>query len=151
MDEITPTPPPPYPVELPAQRHIGLTIVLILIALGAVCLIVLLPLGAIALLATGHVFMALVALLQAVCTLAELYFAYELYQWKRRGFDGLVIVMALYGILNVIGGAYISGILFAAIGIAILYWVLQLGGPNKAWTRLTGPGLLPPGLFPPSR
>ena len=70
------------------------------------------------------------------CALANIVFAIAIIKWKRWGFYGYIAVSVVGCIVNLSLG---RGIIQAAIGllsIALLYWVMNMGGPNKAWPHL---------------
>jgi hypothetical protein len=70
------------------------------------------------------------------CAIANIAFAVALFRWQRWGFYGFIATSAIALITNLSLGVGIGPSLFGLIGIALLYWVLNMGGTNKAWTHL---------------
>ena len=71
------------------------------------------------------------------CAIANIIFALALFRWKKWGFYGFIGTSIVALITNLMLGLSIAASLFGLVGIAILYWVLNMGGENKAWPRLT--------------
>ena len=68
--------------------------------------------------------------------LLNVVFAIALFKWKRWGFYGcLLSTLAAIG-MNVAAGLGIGRSLIGLVGVAILYGVLQIGGPQSAWNQL---------------
>lgn len=59
-----------------------------------------------------------------------------LFQWRRWGFYGIVVITVLICVLNIMVGVSIGGSLSSLVGVGILYGVLNIGGPNSAWRHL---------------
>lgn len=66
-------------------------------------------------------------------------FAVALFKWKKWGFYGFCLFAVLSSIINVylqvIG--ILPAVLVPIISILILFWALNVGKENKAWSRLT--------------
>jgi hypothetical protein len=71
------------------------------------------------------------------CAAANIIFVIALFRWRRWGFYGFVIVTGLAIGTNIYAGLGTALSLLGILRVAFLYWVLNMGGGNKAWTRLT--------------
>jgi hypothetical protein len=71
-----------------------------------------------------------------LCGIANIIFAIALFRWMKWGFYGFVATSAVALVTNLMMGLSIAASLFGLVGIALLYWVLNMGGENKAWPRL---------------
>lgn len=71
-----------------------------------------------------------------ICAIANVAFAVALFRWQKWGFYGFIATSAIALITNLSLGLGIGQSLFGLIGIALLYWVLNMGGSNKAWPHL---------------
>ena len=60
-----------------------------------------------------------------------------LFQWRRWGFYGIAVITTLVFGLNLTIGVGAARSLSGLLGIALLYWVLKMGGQNSAWRFLT--------------
>jgi Tol biopolymer transport system component len=65
-----------------------------------------------------------------------------LFKWKEWGFWGWCLTVAALIIYNLIVGDSIIAAFYPLVGLGILYGVLQIGGENKGWNQLEGPGIL---------
>ncbi len=72
----------------------------------------------------------------SIAGVANVIFAIALFRWKKWGFLGFVATSVIALITNLFIGVGIAQSVFGLVGIGILYWVLNMGGSNKAWTRL---------------
>lgn len=69
----------------------------------------------------------------AVCNIA---FFVAIFLWKKWAFYAFIASAAITFIINIsIGLSIVSSVLGLA-GIAVLYWVLQMGGENNGWRQL---------------
>ncbi len=59
-----------------------------------------------------------------------------LFQWRRWGFYGIVIITVLVCVLNIKAGVGTGGSLSGLVGLAVLYGVLNIGGQYSAWRHL---------------
>ena len=73
--------------------------------------------------------MGVLCLLQLVCVIG-------LFMWKKWGFYGLVVLGVASAVINSIEGRWVSGVVGAIVGLAILYLVLQIGKDDKGWPQL---------------
>ncbi len=66
-------------------------------------------------------------------------FAIALFRWKKWGFYGFCSLAVISAIINVYFkvSTIIPAIIVPVISILLLYWALNVGKENKAWTRLT--------------
>ena len=62
--------------------------------------------------------------------------AIALYQWKKWGFYGFTISSIITFIVNLIIGLNMFQSFVGFMGIAVLYWVLQMGKEKKGWDQL---------------
>jgi hypothetical protein len=62
--------------------------------------------------------------------------AIALFNWKKWGFYGFLASAVTAFIINISSGINLVTSLSGFIGIAVLYGVLNIGGENRAWTRL---------------
>ncbi len=60
--------------------------------------------------------------------------AVALFRWKKWGFYGYVIVKAIDIIIGLLLGSPSAA--FGVLGVVILFGLLHMGGPNKAWHNL---------------
>ena len=58
--------------------------------------------------------------------IANIVFAIALFKWRRWGFYGFIATAIVALITN----------LSIGLGIPLLYWVMNMGGANKAWPHL---------------
>ena len=75
------------------------------------------------------VVLAVVGILNIVCLIA-------LFKWKKWGFYAALVFSFVTFAVNLVLGVGIIRAILGFIGIAILYGVLQIGGPRKGWTQL---------------
>ena len=71
-----------------------------------------------------------------VCSIASVVFALALWRWRRWGFYGFIGVAVIAFLNNLAVGVSPIHCLVGLIGIGVLFWVLNIGGENKAWPRL---------------
>ncbi len=70
-----------------------------------------------------------------VLSVFDIICAIALLNWKKWGFWGFCCISLVGLIINLaIGTGVVS--FFGLFGIAILFWVLNMGGEDKAWTQL---------------
>jgi hypothetical protein len=62
--------------------------------------------------------------------------AIALFRWKKWGFFGFVATTILAFIFNLMIGLNIVQVILGLVGLAIMYWVLQIGKEKKGWTQL---------------
>ncbi|MGC1323704.1 MAG: hypothetical protein WA849_16110 [Candidatus Udaeobacter sp.] len=72
----------------------------------------------------------------SIAGVANIIFAIALFRWEKWGFFGFVATSVIALVTNLFIGLGIAQSVFGLVGIGILYWVLNMGGSNKAWTRL---------------
>lgn len=70
------------------------------------------------------------------CAAANIIFAIALFRWWRWGFYGFIVTTTLAVVTNLYVGLGTAVSLVGLVRVAILYWVLNMGGANRAWTRL---------------
>jgi hypothetical protein len=68
--------------------------------------------------------------------IANIVFAIALFKWRRWGFYGFIVTATVALITNLSIGLGIGQSIFGLIGIPLLYWVMNMGGANKAWQHL---------------
>lgn len=68
--------------------------------------------------------------------IANIVFAIALFKWRRWGFYGFIATAIVALITNLSIGLGIGQSIFGLIGIPLLYWVMNMGGANKAWPHL---------------
>jgi hypothetical protein len=73
--------------------------------------------------------LAIGGIVNVVCAIA-------LFQWKKWGFFGFIATAAVAFVVNLMIGINILQALLGLVGIAVLYWVLQMGKEKKGWTQL---------------
>jgi hypothetical protein len=129
-------PPPPLPTEQPPQRHGCFTawLVLMLIANTATAISTPLMLSTIRQ-AAPNVSAGSVAII-VTAAIANIVFAIALFKWRRWGFYGFIVTATVALITNLSIGLGIGQSIFGLIGIPLLYWVMNMGGANKAWQHL---------------
>lgn len=71
-----------------------------------------------------------------LCAAANVAFAVALFKWQKWGFYGFIVTCTIALVINLYIGVGIGHSLTGLIGFVILYWVLNIGGANKAWPRL---------------
>ena len=71
-----------------------------------------------------------------IAGIANIVFAIALFKWKRWGFYGFIASAIVALITNLSIGLGIGQSVVGLIGIPLLYWVMNMGGPNKAWPHL---------------
>ena len=71
-----------------------------------------------------------------LCAVANIIFAVMLLRWKKFGFFGFCVTSVIALALNLSIGVSIVQSALGLLGIAILYWVLNMGEEEKAWPRL---------------
>ena len=62
--------------------------------------------------------------------------AVALFQWKKWAFWVFLASAVITFAINLSIGLGIGQSVLGLVGIAILYWVLQMGGEKKGWTQL---------------
>ena len=130
----TPTPTPPESQAPP--RHGCLTTLLVFIILLDLIASFTIPTSGTAMRQAGfHASPAVIAILE-FCAVANIVFAIALFRWQRWGFYGFVATTLLAVATNLIAGLAIAVSLLGLLRIGLLYWVLSMGGPNKAWNHL---------------
>lgn len=71
-----------------------------------------------------------------VACVINVVFAVALLQWKKWGFFGFTAMAIVTLFINLAIGLEVAQALPGLLGIAVLYWVLQMGQENKGWTQL---------------
>jgi hypothetical protein len=71
-----------------------------------------------------------------LCGVLNVIFALALFKWKRWGFYGFLLTTVVALAINISSGLSIGRSLVGLLGVAILYAVLQIGGPMSAWNQL---------------
>jgi hypothetical protein len=72
----------------------------------------------------------------AVASIFNVICAIALFQWKKWGFFGFIGSSVLAFIVNLTLGLNIVQLFMGLAGVAVLYWVLQIGKEIKGWTQL---------------
>jgi hypothetical protein len=72
----------------------------------------------------------------AAAGLVNVLCAVALLRWKKWGFWGFVASAVAIFIVNLSIGLGPSSVLGGAVGVAVLYGVLQIGKENKGWPQL---------------
>jgi hypothetical protein len=118
------------------QRHGCLTAFLVLMIIANSVVAVMYLFGSAAIRqnvpsAPGWAFpvLAIGGIVNVVCAIA-------LFQWKKWGFFGFIATAAVAFVVNLMIGINILQALLGLVGIAVLYWVLQMGKEKKGWTQL---------------
>jgi hypothetical protein len=75
---------------------------------------------------------AILALMGAL----NIVFVVALFQWKKWGFFGFVVVSVTALAVNLQSGVSPLQSGFGLLGITVLYAVLQIGGPKSGWAQL---------------
>ena len=130
------TQPPSLPAQQPPQRHGCLTAWLIFMLIANAATAIVTPLSIAGMRQAGLQPSAIGIGVIVVCAIANIAFAIALFRWQRWGFYGFIATSAIALITNLSLGVGIGPSLFGLIGIALLYWVLNMGGTNKAWPHL---------------
>ena len=81
-------------------------------------------------------------LLAVSATISSIIWIIALFKWKKWGFWGWCLTVVALIIYNLIVGDSIVAAFYPLVFLVILYGVLQLGGENKGWNQLEGPGIL---------
>jgi uncharacterized membrane protein YjjP (DUF1212 family) len=76
-----------------------------------------------------YLILTVVCIFNVVCTIV-------LFKWKKWGFYGCLGSAVVAFIINILSGINLVTSLLGLLGLAMLYGVLNIGGENKAWTRL---------------
>ncbi len=127
--------PPQLPVTTPT-RHGCLTAWLIFMIVVNALTAIATPFSMSRLAQAGlHPSMLLTAIL-VLCAVANIAFAVALLRFMKVGFYGFVATSVIALFVNLALGLGLGQVLFGLVGIAILYGVLNIGGPEKAWPRL---------------
>ncbi|MES2299083.1 MAG: hypothetical protein V4582_18705 [Pseudomonadota bacterium] len=71
-----------------------------------------------------------------LCGGANVICAFALLKWRRWGFYGFLVSSVIAFALNMSMGVGLGRGMIGFVGIAVLYWVLNIGGPRKAWPYL---------------
>lgn len=129
-------PPASYPPEPTPQRHGCLLAWLILMIVTNAFAAVATPFSLMALRQNGGNVGGLNIALVVVCCTANIIFAVALLRWRKWGFYGFFVTSILALANNLMIGLGIGVSLIGLLGIVVLYFVLQIGGPQKAWPQL---------------
>lgn len=130
------TPPPPLPNEQLPQRHGCFTAWLVLMLIANIVTAISTPLmistirQAAPNVSPGSVVIVVFA------AIANIMFAIALFKWKRWGFYGFIATAVVALITNLSIGFGVRQSIVGLIGIPLLYWVMNIGGANKAWPHL---------------
>jgi hypothetical protein len=68
-----------------------------------------------------------------VCNIA---FFVAIFLWKKWGFYAFIASAAITFVINISAGLSVVSSALGLAGIAILYWVLQIGGESNGWRQL---------------
>jgi hypothetical protein len=68
--------------------------------------------------------------------IANVVFSFALLRWKKWGFFGFVGSSIVTLVVNLTIGLSLGSVLLGAVGVALLYGVLQIGYEKKGWTQL---------------
>ena len=71
-----------------------------------------------------------------VCAITNIAFAVALLRWHKWGLYGILATTVIALITNLSLGFGIGQCLLGLVGIGLLFWLLNMGGENKAWPRL---------------
>jgi hypothetical protein len=129
-------PPPSYPTEPTPQRHgcVLAWLILMIVANASTALIT--PFSLIALRQNGANVGALNIALVVLCATGNIICAVALLRWRKWGFYGFLVTTIVALANNLMIGLGIGVSLIGLLGIIVLYAVLQIGGPQKAWPQL---------------
>ena len=130
------TPPPPLPTEQPPQRHGCFTAWLVLMLIANTATAISTPLMFSAIKQTAPNFSAGALAIIVIAAIANVVFAVALFKWKRWGFYGFITTAIIALITNLSIGLGVGQSIIGLIGIPLLYWVMNMGGPNKAWPHV---------------
>ena len=130
------TQPPSLSTQQPPQRHGCLTAWLIFMLIANAATAIVTPLSIAGMRQAGLQPSPVGIGVIVVCAIANIAFAVALFRWQRWGFYGFIATSAIALIANLSLGVGIGRSLFGLIGIVLLYWVLNMGGTNKAWPHL---------------
>ena len=128
--------PPELPVATTPPRHGCLTAWLIFIIVVSALSAIATPISMSRLAQAGLHPSPLVTIVLVLCALANIGFAIALFRFLKIGFYGFVVTAVIALVANLALGLGIGQAVFGLVGIAILYGVLNIGGPEKAWPRL---------------
>ena len=78
----------------------------------------------------------LLTVVLVLCALANIACAVALLRFMKWGFYGFVVTAVIALFVNLAIGLGVGQVAFGLVGVAILYGVLNIGGPEKAWPRL---------------
>jgi len=132
----TQSPPPSLPTAQAPQRHGCLITWLVFMIIANIATAVITPASIEGMKRAGlHPSPVGIGII-VICALANVAFAIALFRWYRWGFYSFLVTSAIALIVNLSMGLGIAQCLFGLVGIALLYWVLNMGGQNKAWPRL---------------
>ena len=133
---MEPSEPPPILTTGEPPRHGCLTTWLVLIVVLNALTALATPFTSVYAQQAGMKLSPLLIAVLVACAVVNVVCAVALFRWQRWGFYGIVAVAIIGMIVNLAAGLSIGKALFGFIGVGILYWVLNMGGPNKAWPRL---------------
>jgi hypothetical protein len=123
-------------MDVPKQRHFLLSawLVIMIIANAATAVITPLMVGNIQQALPN--FPAWLVWLIALGALLNVAFAIALFNWKKWGFFGFLVIGIITFAQNLYVGIGIPRAVFGLLGAAILYGVLQIGGQKSGWSQL---------------
>lgn len=124
------------PSSAPKERHGCLTTYLVFMIIVNSCLSLLYLFGSEWLRRNGAATPNWAFWCLAVGGIVNVLCAVALLRWKKWGFWGFVASAIAIFIVNLSIGLGPSSILAGAVGVAILYGVLQIGEKNKGWPQL---------------
>ena len=134
MDD--PSQPPPLPTQSPPPRHGCLTTWLILMLVANAATAIVTPFSVAGMRNAGLQPSPIGIGVIVICAIANIAFAIALFRWQKWGFYGFAVTTAIALITNLSLGVGIGRTVLGLIGIVLLYWVLNMGGTNKAWPYL---------------
>ncbi len=131
-----PVVPPQLPVSSTPPRHGCLTAWLIFMIVANALTAIFTPFSTARLAQMGLHPSLILTVILVVCALFNIACAVALLRFMKWGFYGFVATAVIALFVNLAIGLGIGQVAFGLVGIAILYGVLNIGGPEKAWPRL---------------
>lgn len=131
-----PTEPPSFPAPSLPPRHGCLTAWLVFMIIANAAAAIMTPLSAAGMKQAGLQPSPVILGIVVIGALANIAFAIALFRWRKWGFYGLVATSIIALVTNLSLGLGIGRSVFGLAGIALLYWLLNMGGERKAWPHL---------------
>jgi hypothetical protein len=134
--------PPNAPLQRPSdphgtpKRHGCLTTWLVIAIIANAGTVIITPFSVGKLREAGHQISTPMVAVIVACGVANLACAFGLMRWKKWGFYGFALTTFVALLANIAMGTDLVQSAAGLIGIAVLYWVLNLGDENKAWPHL---------------